>query len=274
MPEKNNFQVLLTQINHGLHLLRREGVFKTTSKFIAVAKVSLRSFWCLVLLNIPKRHSDISSQVDLVLKCEVLRSIQVRSELVRMLELVREEKPRTLVEIGTAGGGTLCLLCRVAEENALIVSIDLPNGEYGGGYPEWKMPVYKAFARKSQKVHLLRGDSHSEVIREELRHILAGREIEFLFIDGDHTYLGVQRDFELYSPFVADGGLIAFHDIAPLAPSADYGVRRFWDELKRHYETAELVEDPSRCGYGIGVLKKRVNSQRNTTTSKSVALRL
>jgi hypothetical protein len=41
-----------------------------------------------------------------------------------------------------------------------------------------------------------------------------------LFIDGDHRYEGVRRDFEMYSPLVGAGGLIAFHD----NPGEDWGV--------------------------------------------------
>jgi len=41
---------------------------------------------------------------------------------------------------------------------------------------------------------------------------------DFLFIDGDHTYEGVEGDFEMYSPLVRRGGIIAFHDIVPGPP--------------------------------------------------------
>jgi len=36
--------------------------------------------------------------------------------------------------------------------------------------------------------------------------------IELLFIDGDHDYAAVKLDFEIWSPKLADGGIIAFHD--------------------------------------------------------------
>jgi hypothetical protein len=35
-------------------------------------------------------------------------------------------------------------------------------------------------------------------------------EVDFLFIDVDHSYERVRRDFELYSPLAADGRLVAF----------------------------------------------------------------
>jgi len=33
-----------------------------------------------------------------------------------------------------------------------------------------------------------------------------------LWIDGDHTYQGAKLDFDLYSPYLADGAIVAFHD--------------------------------------------------------------
>jgi predicted O-methyltransferase YrrM len=41
-----------------------------------------------------------------------------------------------------------------------------------------------------------------------------GRPIRFLFIDADHSYDGVKADFEAWSPYVAPGGFIVFHDYA------------------------------------------------------------
>jgi len=38
------------------------------------------------------------------------------------------------------------------------------------------------------------------------------RKIRFLWIDGDHSYEGVKSDFDLFSPFLADGAIVALHD--------------------------------------------------------------
>jgi hypothetical protein len=38
------------------------------------------------------------------------------------------------------------------------------------------------------------------------------RPLRLLWIDGDHTYEGVRLDFDLFSPFLAEGAIIAFHD--------------------------------------------------------------
>jgi predicted O-methyltransferase YrrM len=50
--------------------------------------------------------------------------------------------------------------------------------------------------------------------------------IRLLFIDGDHSYEASRADFEAWSPFVEEEGLIAFHDVDQWA-----GVTRFYAEL-------------------------------------------
>jgi hypothetical protein len=37
-------------------------------------------------------------------------------------------------------------------------------------------------------------------------------EIDFLFIDGDHSYEGVKKDFDLYSKIISKNGMIVIHD--------------------------------------------------------------
>ena len=38
------------------------------------------------------------------------------------------------------------------------------------------------------------------------------RKIRFLWIDGDHSHEGVKGDFDLFSPLLADGAIVALHD--------------------------------------------------------------
>ena len=185
---------------------------------------------------------------------------QVRAEIRGLLRFVAAEQPKRLLEIGTAGGGTLFLLALAADRSATIVSVDLPHGEFGGGYPPWKIPLYRGFVRRTQRLHLIRGDSHSPATLDRTRRTLRGEPLDFLLIDGDHTYDGVRRDFEDYGPLVRPGGMIAFHDIAEPGERYTGGdsllggeVPRFWHELRDRYETYELIGSPDGF-FGIGLL--------------------
>ena len=64
----------------------------------------------------------------------------------------------------------------------------------------------------------MRANSHNLDTLNKVKRILADRPIDLLFIDGDHTYVGVKMDFEMYRPLVRKGGIIAFHDIVPHPP--------------------------------------------------------
>jgi cephalosporin hydroxylase len=185
-----------------------------------------------------------------------LSAFQVKSEYCRLVEFVARQRPRVILEIGTAKGGTLLAWSRIASE--LVVSIDMFGGAGGGGYPKAKEKLFHHFAidRPGVQLVLLRMDSHSLETREHVKEALAGRTIDFLFIDGDHTYTGVRRDFEIWSALVKPGGYVAFHDILHPPEVHDREVDRLWAELRPKYpEHFELVEDPRQGWAGIGVLQ-------------------
>lgn len=99
----------------------------------------------------------------------------------------------------------------------------------------------------------MRADSHDNSTLEHLKSLLGGGSIDFLFIDGDHTYEGVKRDWEMYSPLVRPGGLVAFHDVAGNYETTQ--VKRLWDVIKLDHQYREYMVHP-RGQYGIGVLFK------------------
>jgi hypothetical protein len=69
-----------------------------------------------------------------------IKPIQVKYEIAKLIEIVAGLRPRVVLEIGTVGGGTLFLFTRAADPDAKIISMDLPGGPFGGGYPRWKIP--------------------------------------------------------------------------------------------------------------------------------------
>ena len=138
---------------------------------------------------------------------------QKKTEIIKLAEIVRELQPKVILEIGTRKGGTLFMWSRISEAKK-IISIDLPAGPFGGGYAFQKRKLYKYFVNDtSTEMHLIQADSHSEISFNRVKKILQSHKIDLLFIDGDHSYEGVKKDYVLYSPFVKKGGMIVFHDI-------------------------------------------------------------
>jgi hypothetical protein len=87
----------------------------------------------------------------------VIRAFQLRSEIIGLLDELSKLKPRGLLELGTANGGTLFLFAQIAHPHAKIISVDLPYGVWGEGYAAWRVPINRRFARKQQTIHLFRG---------------------------------------------------------------------------------------------------------------------
>jgi len=183
-----------------------------------------------------------------------MKPAQVKYEITKLLEIVKDLKPKIILEIGTAAGGTLYLFTNIADPEATIISVDLLGGSFGGGYPEWKIPLYQSFAKGKQKIKLLRADSHNPKTLELVKTVIDHRMIDFLFIDGDHTYEGVKRDFNMYSSLVKEGGIIALHDIVEHSPETGCQVNMFWNEIKYDYEYLEFIEDINQKWAGIGVI--------------------
>jgi predicted O-methyltransferase YrrM len=175
-------------------------------------------------------------------------------ELQRFIGRVREMNPRAILEIGTARGGTLILLASVAAPHAQLVSIDLPAGSYGGGYPLWKGILYRRLMGKGQRLQLIRGNSHETRTFEEAQKVLAGKQIDLLFIDDDHSYSGAKQDFLLYRTLVRPGGTIAFHDILDNPRATNITVAPLWREIKRSFKTEEIVNSYEQGEFGIGLV--------------------
>ncbi|MBK1645084.1 hypothetical protein CKO25_10550 [Thiocapsa imhoffii] len=180
---------------------------------------------------------------------------QIYDEIEQLIELVRSEAPQVVVEIGTHKGGNSFIFCHALPTVELVVGLDL-NVQNAA--------KLKYCVRQGQRYIALHGDSQTQAQRSRLEHVLKGRSIDFLFIDGDHSYAGARADYELYAPLVRPGGLIAFHDIIP-DHATRFGkqtgcwtgeVYRLWAEVRElHPEHFELVSDAEQDGFGIGVVR-------------------
>src|SRR6056297_2782671 len=125
------------------------------------------------------------------------------AEIRDLCNFLLPKRPRNVLEIGTKKGGTFYLLAKVSAPEATLATIDLRIN---------RKNTIKCFAQKKQKAILIEQDSASPLTIENIQRIFP-EGLDFLFIDGDHSYEGVKKDFLNYSPFVVSGGFIGFHDI-------------------------------------------------------------
>ena len=101
----------------------------------------------------------------------LIKPMQIKEEFTELLKIFVEKQPKIILEIGTANGGTLFSFCKLAPDNAILISVDLPKGKFGGGYPDWKIPLYQAFKKENQQLYLLREDSHNIETLNKVKNI-------------------------------------------------------------------------------------------------------
>jgi predicted O-methyltransferase YrrM len=203
-------------------------------------------------------------------------AIQNEYELASVLSTLAPRRPRIILEIGTGRGGTLFAWSQIAADDALLISVDLPGAPKYARLRAADRDVLASFARRSQRVEWVLGDSHADETVRRVGRRLQGRAVDLLFIDGDHGYEGVRDDYRRYAPLVGDGGVVALHDICvakehwPEArtQSGDRpDVERLWRELCASEHTSQIVDPngacrPNRpagvpCAWGIGLVQRR-----------------
>ena len=181
---------------------------------------------------------------------------QIISEYEELLSIYSKLKPKNVLEIGSLLGFSLKHFLHYAENGATVISVDLPVRDFCGPmdyrvqeqehnysveWPKW--------AKQNKiKLYLIKGMSQWELSLEQVKSITS--ELDFLFIDGNHMYEYVKKDFEMYSPLVKKGGIVALHDIAE---NEEGGVFNYWNELKKNYKHQEILHSDKK-EKGIGIL--------------------
>ncbi|MDN3505748.1 MAG: class I SAM-dependent methyltransferase [Simkaniaceae bacterium] len=170
-------------------------------------------------------------------------------EVIAITSLIAKRNPKRLLEIGTFDGNTTLQMALNSADDALIHTIDLPEGEL-----ETRAPVLdsdlqfiadeKKQIRKFQgtlvahKVHQHFGDSTNY----DFSKFTKEGSLDFIFVDGGHSYPCVQSDTENALKSLAKDGCILWHDFTPHFG----GVFQFLTELSQklplvHIEGTNLV---------------------------------
>jgi predicted O-methyltransferase YrrM len=163
-------------------------------------------------------------------------------------DLIRNLKPEVVVELGTHKGTSFYAFSQGAKDENLstkLFAVDTWEGdEHAGFYGD---DIYNEVQDIIKKYY---GQQQVQLLRKTFDAALSDfsdHSIDILHIDGLHTYEAVKHDFDSWLAKVKINGIILFHDI--YISRGDFGVYKFWDELKAKYKTIEFHQS-----YGLGVL--------------------
>lgn len=130
---------------------------------------------------------------------------------VYLAKLVRELQPRKVVELGTDLGRSALFMMTELPSHSELWTVEL------GDQKAVDLDIYEGDGR----LHIVKGNSSN------LDTLLkVGPGVDLLFVDADHTYESVVRDWMTWRRMMAPDGIAVFDDIH-LNP----GMERFWGEL-------------------------------------------
>jgi predicted O-methyltransferase YrrM len=131
---------------------------------------------------------------------------------------------RSLVELGVMHGVTTGLLRSVMAPDGVVTGIDRhPKGR-----------LFVSFERLTAKSELARHPRGRAVLLRQWSHEAARdwtAPIDFLFIDGDHSWNGLERDWRDWTGHLVAGGLVALHDSRSVPEREDLDSVRFTQDV-------------------------------------------
>lgn len=152
---------------------------------------------------------------------------------IRLYGLVREFKPKTLIETGVCNGVSTAVILAALERNdgGALYSIDLPEytdtdyeegtfweGKKGAVIPKGNPPGWLIPDKYRERWHLILGRSQEKL--PELLDELG--EIDFFIHDSEHSYECMTFEYQQAWKYLKPGGLLVSDDISWNASFDDF----------------------------------------------------
>jgi predicted O-methyltransferase YrrM len=180
-----------------------------------------------------------------------VRISQDPKELEWLFDHAHEIGARHMLEVGSRNGGSLYILAHAVANGGKIVAVDLPYGPWGTKDSALDLERVRATLQKQgYEVELILGDSSSPAVVQKV-HAALPAGVDFVFVDGDHSYTGVRNDFCNYFELLTDTGLMAFHDVWPRPAEPEIEVPKLWAEFAPRYSGEICVAHAASPGIGI-----------------------
>ena len=182
-------------------------------------------------------------------ECDVLQS---REEFIAFLVLI-SEVPHRVIDIGFYRGAMSRAFLELGATE--VVAIDIQD--HWDRNPDAYQYAQNLEDEFGHKFTIITGDSSSletlNQVKEKFEKYADGCA-DIVFIDGNHSEVGVIRDYLSYKQLVREGGLIVFHDIYMDS------VAKAWEQITSQNNWATLELCQKKGFYGIGILFKGVEA--------------
>lgn len=144
------------------------------------------------------------------------RGGQIYDELRQVANILNLLDVKSMLEIGVENGGSLSFWLKLWNH---LSYFGIDADVYGLKTSKQEREIrWCGWCSSNQTVNMVWGDSHAAATKESLAELLNRHwvsQVDFLHIDGDHSELGTEQDYEMYKHFVRPGGLILVGDIHP-----------------------------------------------------------
>lgn len=193
---------------------------------------------CLLEYGIPLMSSDIFAPWVSAMNPSGFGALQFPTEFVDFLRVIAKLGIESGIEIGSYRGGSGYFMAAVlqrANPKAALRMVDVHDSLLG----------FEAFAEVL----------NIEKAVPKCSDDFSGEAFDLVFVDGDHTYQGVLRDFANLGKYARKA--VAFHDIhGHEFDDQDGGTVRAWSELKSQLRGTHAVYEFAHSGVrslGIGL---------------------
>lgn len=159
--------------------------------------------------------------------------------------IVKRSTPNVIVDLGVDYGYSS--FCFAIPKIGKVYGIDNFIGDDFTGTHDSERYSYVKIKRKQYNLQ-----DNLEFIKGDFNQVAAtwDREINILHIDGSHHYDDVKKDFQIWSKFVNDDGVILLHDTCVENFNGnEYGVKKFFEEI-------DLPKVNFTHTFGLGVISK------------------
>jgi len=175
--------------------------------------------------------------------------------------LISNLKPKRVLCIGSTKGFIPAICALACKENAkghvdfVDAGYDKDDPNHWGGIGFWKKinpDKHFSFPALSAWIttHIMKSDQFARLGTK--------RKWQYIYIDADHSYEGVKKDYKIFWPRLEKGGFMVFHDVLLRQhPEFDnFGVWKFWNEMKNTNKITIPYTHSKVLPSGLGILQK------------------